>query len=112
MSAPTSRTSRSPFARSSRSSAAVPGQPTAVTWMTSGSNSKPSVEVDAVMAQVPEPRLALVGEHPPHRLAHRVALEEPDLRMRQELQPLEPACGVVLARRALAPVRARVDAAV
>src|SRR5712691_770017 len=69
-----------------------------------------SRQVDPIFRELPPPRLALRSEHRLHRLAHRHAFEDPDLRMRQQLQPLELAACELFVRAAEAPVLIRIRA--
>src|SRR5262249_48727071 len=116
MSTPTTRTSRSPFSRSARTRAAVPGDPDAVSRTVTGLKAMPRVpggasrasgcpaaqsadrpvggwggsgELDPIGARLWRACVAPRREHRLHRLAHRRAAERPDLRVRQQLQPLE-----------------------
>ena len=66
MSVPTSRTSRSPFSRSPRRSAAVPGAPEAVTTTVIGSR-----EVDPVARSCSSRAARSASRNDSHRLAHR-----------------------------------------
>src|SRR4051794_36786899 len=122
MSVPTRRTSRSPFWRRPRRSAAVPGAPEAVTTTGMGRSdmravvcprageAEASAEVDAVVCELPQPARLLGFEHRPHRLAHRPTRVGPDLRMREQLQPRERTGAQILVRAARAPVLVRVRA--
>ena len=84
MSVPTMRTVRSPFSCSARIRRALPGAPDALSRIVV------IREVDPVAGEVAEQLVALRVEHRVHRLAHRLAGIDPDLRMNQQLQPLEP----------------------
>ena len=86
----------------------MPGAPEAVTMTVIGLHDRSILSCSEVL----EAGRPVGVEHRLHRLAHRRAVERPDLRVRQELQPLERTAFELLVRAPVAPVLVRIRAVV
>ncbi len=86
----------------------VAGRRVTGTYPISGSGHR--CQVDSVLGELLEPPFALRVEHRAHRLAHGRAGVDPDLGVRQELEPREGAGAELLVRTAEAPALVRVRA--